>query len=211
MSGPYQPSSVSEEVRRLAGELGVDVDDPLVRLLAPIAEVRQEIRQWQETNVELLQMLRHREQEADTLKQGFRQLVECYATLEPQLNQLQANWQQEQAVLQQLPERLREQVVAIQNQQGPLLSPAELGEVSPRQRVQWEAVLLAISLAAVCFFFGRQQGFGAGQLDIAGQWFGSVENADYWRQVRNLNVEATQACQQQGQSTCQLQLPQPAK
>ncbi|MEO1299344.1 MAG: hypothetical protein AAFW75_26950, partial [Cyanobacteria bacterium J06636_16] len=51
---------------------------------------------------------------------------------------------------------------------------------------QWAAPLvLAVAIGGLCWTFGSVRGFNQGQLDVAGHWFNGVENADYWRQVRN--------------------------
>jgi hypothetical protein len=73
--------------------------------------------------------------------------------------------------------------------------------------IQWTPLILAVAIGGLCLFFGSQQGFKAGQLDVASKWFGGIENLDYWRQVRNLNKVRTAQCLQQGQTECPVRLP----
>jgi hypothetical protein len=72
-------------------------------------------------------------------------------------------------------------------------------------------VFMAIALGGLCYFFGYQKGFTNGQVDVAGRWFDGVDNADYWKQMRQENLEAILACQQQGNAECVLTLPQTEK
>ena len=73
---------------------------------------------------------------------------------------------------------------------------------------QWAVpLMLAVAIRGLCWTFASVRGFNKVQLDVAGRWFNGVENADYWRQVRNLNREATLEYQQQGRSECLLKLP----
>lgn len=76
-----------------------------------------------------------------------------------------------------------------------------------KKSVQWTPLILAIAIGGLCWFFGSKQGFNSGQLDVAGRWFGGIENLDYWRQVRNLNKEQADQCRQQGRAECPLRLP----
>lgn len=73
--------------------------------------------------------------------------------------------------------------------------------------IQWTPLILAVAIGGLCFFFGSKQGFSAGQLDVAGKWFGGIDNLQYWKQVRNLNKDRAEQCRQQGQAECPLRLP----
>ena len=84
----------SEEVLRLAGALGVDPDDPLVRILQPQARLERKIDQWTETNLELLRLLTARTQETERMSQIYEQLGNTYANLSTQLNGLQIQIQE---------------------------------------------------------------------------------------------------------------------
>ena len=88
----------------------------------------------------------------------------------------------------------------------PLLSP-HLTQESNGKSIQWTPLMLAVAIGGLCWFFGSQQGFNAGQLDVASKWFGGIENLDYWRQVRNLNRERAEQCRQRGQIECPVRLP----
>lgn len=73
--------------------------------------------------------------------------------------------------------------------------------------IQWTSFILAVAIGGLCWFFGSREGFRAGQLNVAVEWFGGIENLDYWKQVRNKNLSRTEQCRQQGRSECLVRLP----
>ncbi|MBD3885932.1 hypothetical protein IFO70_29950 [Phormidium tenue FACHB-886] len=73
--------------------------------------------------------------------------------------------------------------------------------------IQWTPLILAVAIGGLCWFFGSQLAFRDGQLDVAVRWFGGIENVDYWKRVRELNLDRTTQCREQGQSECPLYLP----
>mgnify|MGYP001801199804 CR=1 FL=1 len=77
----------------------------------------------------------------------------------------------------------------------------------------WQMVAAGLMVMGTCFLAGaavtggiRSSATGTPAVNVA-DWFGGVDNADYWKQVRDLNADTMQACQKQGDSTCELQLP----
>ena len=80
---------VTEQERRLAGEIGVDVDDPIIRVLRPIARVETKVEQWTETNIKLLGLLTKEAAEKERLSQNYKQLGATYDALSEQLMALQ--------------------------------------------------------------------------------------------------------------------------
>lgn len=81
--------TVTEQERRIAGEIGVDVDDPIIRVLRPIARVETKIEQWTETNIKLLKLLTKEAEEKERLSQNYSQLGATYDALSKQLMELQ--------------------------------------------------------------------------------------------------------------------------
>lgn len=81
--------TVTEQEQRLAGEIGVDVDDPIIRVLRPIARVETKIEQWTETNIKLLKLLTKEAAEKERLSQNYQQLGATYDALSEQLVELQ--------------------------------------------------------------------------------------------------------------------------
>lgn len=77
----------------------------------------------------------------------------------------------------------------------------------------WQMVAAGLVVMGTCFLAGaavaggiRSRATVTPAVNVA-DWFGGVDNADYWKQVRDLNADAMQLCQKQGDSTCELQIP----
>ena len=86
--------AISEEDRRLAAEMGLDADDPLVRVLRPQAKLATKIELWTETNLELLKLLNTRTKETERLTQNFERLTNIYEALDSRYELLQLQIQE---------------------------------------------------------------------------------------------------------------------
>ena len=80
---------IPEEVRQLAAQMGLDADDPLVRVLSPQAQITKKLDLWTETNLELLKALNTRTQETERLTQNCKQLGITYKVLDSRLQGLE--------------------------------------------------------------------------------------------------------------------------
>ena len=69
--------------------MGLDADDPLVRVLRPQAKLATKIELWTATNLELLKLLNTRTQETERLTQNLARRTNTYAALDSRCEQLQ--------------------------------------------------------------------------------------------------------------------------
>ncbi|MEM9009266.1 MAG: hypothetical protein AAGE59_37915 [Cyanobacteria bacterium P01_F01_bin.86] len=90
---------IPEEVRQLAAQMGLDADDPLVRVLSPQAQLTKKLDLWTETNLELLKSLNARTQETERLTQNCKQLSNTYKVLDSRLQGLELQIQALQQTL----------------------------------------------------------------------------------------------------------------
>ena len=222
----------SDTALRLAAELGLEPDDPLTVVILPLfsrlehtmAQSTEAHQRWTDTNLELLTLLTAKTQETQALAQSFNTLSNTSLAFETHLTASAQHDSKVITTLNSLPsavtqalsptisQQMRRTQTEVLSSLNRLVTAFETAQTSNPNRflqaaLAISALLLAGSLAMVCYHFGHRFGFKAGQLDVAGCWFGSVDNADYWKQVRDLNLQQTAECQRLQQSPCLLTLP----
>ncbi|MEO0373969.1 MAG: hypothetical protein AAF329_04950 [Cyanobacteria bacterium P01_A01_bin.17] len=211
-------SVVNDEEKRLAGVMGVDPDDPIVQVLRPIAELKEEMSQWKEIDLELLKFLRDTGQGVHRTALNYEKLVNSFAILELHSKESTTQIQQERLALQDLAKAVSKlstnSAVDAKELNGQLKDLSwRLGWIkdsNDRQKPMWVPLVIAVALAAACGWIGwsrgRLSGYQVGLSETTIPFEGQA-NAFYWSEVRRLNKETMSRCQEQQLASCNVQLP----
>ena len=234
MAAPMSDTHRSESARRLAAELGLEPDDPLTLVILPLfarlertlAQSTEAQHRWTDTNLELLKLLTTQAQETQALAESFKRLSAVSLTSETHWREAAQHDATVIAILNSLPSSVTQAlspsiIDAIQGSQSEVTSnlqhltftvqAARTSNSNANRFLQavlaGSAVLVAGAGAFVCYHFGHQQGVLDGQVNIITRWFGDVSNADFWKQMRDVNQDRMQQCLEEQRSECTLTLP----
>ena len=140
----------------------------------------------------LSRILQNFEQQLESQHQTLRRL-------QPEVTSLSKGQQEIGVSISNLPKLLSHSEGRIAQQIGALKGRALLLCLTP--------LGLAAAIGGLSFYFGHKQGKLDGQVEIVNSWFGDVSNADYWKQLRNLNKDRMKQCLDEGRSECSLERP----
>jgi ATP-dependent Zn protease len=109
------PETNSPEVarRKLAAELGLEADDPLLPLMQANANLEEKVTLWSTAIVELAELAKHQNQAMQETSQNSLKLMSALKSFEPESSQLQplikqlnSSWSRLQAAQDSLPQNL---------------------------------------------------------------------------------------------------------
>ncbi len=135
--------------------------------------------------------------------QSFEQQIESQkqtlSQLRPEVTSLSKGQQEIGVAIGALPKLLSHSEGRIVQQIGALSGRAWLLCLTP--------LVLAAAIGGLSFHFGHKQGKLDGQVELIDSWFGDVSNADFWKQMRDVNKDRMKQCLDEGRSECTLELP----